>query len=137
MHVGITGGRFGPSKAQADWLRAQFTYLSALDSVVIHHGDCVGVDAYAHDLAQEFHFDIHIHPPIKLQWRAICKDATYMEKPKNYLERNRDIVDACEQVIALPGQNDGRPQSGTYYTINYANKMSTPVAVCTWIGAIL
>ncbi len=76
MKIGFTGTRHGATILQLDFLG---TLLGAPDVKELHHGDCVGADAQAHDavmhaaklgLAQ-----IYIHPPVDETHRAFCKDA--------------------------------------------------------------
>jgi len=54
---------------------------------------------------------------------------------KPYHDRNRDIVDACDVLIATP---DGpqRRHSGTWYTIDYARANRVAVVVCLPDGTI-
>ena len=48
--------------------------------------------------------------------------------PKPYLDRNRDIVDACEVLLATPDGPE-RLRSGTWSTVRYARKIGKPVEV--------
>lgn len=85
-----------------------------------HHGDCVGADELAHKLAKEvLLITTIVHPPKDLRLRAWCEGDAIMP-PKPYLERNRDIVDSCDLLIAVPATWTSVPHSGTWATIRYA-----------------
>jgi predicted Rossmann fold nucleotide-binding protein DprA/Smf involved in DNA uptake len=64
---------------------------------------------------------IIIHPPTDNKLRAYCKSDNYTQ-PKSYLERNKDIVNSCEQLIACPLTQEEELRSGTWATIRYARK---------------
>ena len=129
-HVGFTGSRTEPSPEQIDWLRQQLAVLWLAGYRVLHHGDCTGADAAAHRVAHDLGYRIMVHPPENPKHRAFC-DLTpvdYLLPERPYLTRNRDIVDACEFLLALPsGQEDNH--SGTWYTIRYADDTGVPLAM--------
>jgi len=88
-----------------------------------HHGDCVVADETICNLVKSTLF-IVCHPPINSSKRAFCEaDVMLPEKP--YLERNRNIVDAVEILIAFPDGPE-RIRSGTWSTIRYARKTNVP-----------
>ena len=86
-----------------------------------HHGDCKGADKQFHDIAKSFGYEITVHPPIDDKKRAFCK-GDYSTAPKEYLARNKDIVDACDILIATPKSAAEEVRSGTWSTIRYAKK---------------
>lgn len=94
-----------------------------------HHGDCIGSDAQAHEIAQAFGCKIVIHPPINPSKRAFCKGEITILEPRQYLDRNHDIVDACETLIATPKTSEEELRSGTWATIRYARKTGKNVIV--------
>lgn len=105
-------------------------YLSQLKEmdIYVHHGDCVGADYDFHKICSdkliEKNIKIIIHPPINNKLRAYCNgNNVYINDPKDYLDRNRDIVDSCKILIGCPmNKNYEDKRSGTWYTINYAKK---------------
>lgn len=126
MKVGFTGTRRGMSTTQVAWL-AKFLRNESVTE--FHHGDCIGSDAEAHVIAESVlkyrRIAIHIHPPISDSKRAYKHgDVEYDAKP--YLDRNRDIVDACDVLVACPGQPETL-RSGTWATVRYARKIGKPV----------
>lgn len=117
IRVGFTGTQLGMTdaqKARVDQLFAEFEY----GAVEFHHGDCVGADEEAHDLAENHSFDLEIHPPDDDSKRAFCH-APVIHEPKPYLVRNRDIVDSTEVLLACPNGEE-RLRSGTWATVRYA-----------------
>lgn len=128
MHIGFTGTRTGMSLAQARQLRAALRVAVAEhDEVVFHHGDCVGADAQAHRIALLAGCRIVIHPPTKDVLRAFCPEGEVLVA-KDYLVRNRDIVNASSIVYAgVDGPR--RPRSGTWSTVDYALKRKVSCTV--------
>jgi len=118
MRVGFTGTQDGMTDAQKETVRnIVLAYVSEFD-----HGDCVGADADAHDIvADEFGLDPWIHPPSNSYKRAWKKSSRVLA-PKPYLERNHDIVDATEALIATPKEFEEQLRSGTWATVRYARK---------------
>jgi hypothetical protein len=95
MKIGFTGSRNGMSHEQRVSLRAILTFvqhlLSSPDGAIeFHHGDCVGADSGAHDIAMEAGCYIVIHPPSNDKLRAYCEGHTgwCTTKPaQDYIER--------------------------------------------------
>jgi hypothetical protein len=125
INVGFTGSREGVTEAQA--IQLGF-FLEALfvSGARFHHGDCVGADAYAHKLAKQLGYFTVGHPPSDPKLRAFC-EADVLEVERPYLDRNKDIVDASDFMIATPSKS--RKTGGTWSTVNYARKVNKPVAV--------
>jgi len=129
-HIGFTGTREGMSEFQKRKLRvylesAVVTAGRTGDEVVFHHGDCLGADAEAHEIAHSLGIEIVIHPPIVQRMRAFCK-GIYLA-PMDYLERDRHIVDSTIGMIAAPKSNKEEKRSGTWYTVRYARKTGKTV----------
>jgi len=95
-----------------------------------HHGDCVGADEMACDIVAALYRDevtVVCHPPELDDYRAYTDyDKAWDEKP--YLERNRDIVDECDLLVAAPQSMEVR-KGGTWYTINYASEEGKPIQI--------
>lgn len=92
-----------------------------------HHGDCIGADSDAHAVVASLQDEVtvHIHPPINPIKRAFCV-GTIEHPAKEYLDRNRDIVDTCRCIFATPKEHEEQWQgSGTWATIRYAKKTKT------------
>lgn len=127
MKIGFTGTRYGMSEAQKREVRALLQKLHG-PGAVFHHGDCVGSDVEAAQIAYELGFRIVCHAPIKESDRAFFPHNDEVRPPKSYFARNRDIVDETDQLIGTPiGPDQG--SGGTWYTINYARRRGKAVIV--------
>lgn len=98
-----------------------------------HHGDCIGADAQAAKLAKGFGFVIICHPghpkdKENTMYRAFTdfNDATH--RIKSFIDRDHDIVNASESMIATPAGEE-QVRSGTWTTIRYAKKQQKPVHI--------
>lgn len=127
---GFTGTRHGMSPRQFHWLTDAFTAGAAL-----HHGGCIGADAGAHAHALSTGSAVIVHPPINPRLRMPYDDRATWLPAKEYLERDRDIVDAADLLLATP---DGprRPGSGTWYTVDYAIEIGRSVLICYSDGTV-
>ena len=136
MHVGFTGTQRGMSVNQLRAVKAILAVISLVDDhdqqyLRFHHGDCIGADAQAHDIAVAEGYIPIIHPPIDDKKRAFCEALRpqNIRNPKPYLERNHDIVDDCSLLIATPGEVTEQLRSGTWATIRYARKIGRALAI--------
>lgn len=125
--IGFTGTREGMTQDQ----RCQFALmLKELNASEFHHGDCIGADSEAHVTWLKLDKgDPVIHPPVVSTYRAYCESSRICE-PKDYLMRNRDIVDATDVLLACPKEFDEQVRgSGTWYTIRYARQRGKQVII--------
>lgn len=121
MKVGFTGTREGLTAQQH---RTLGRILMKLAPAEFHHGACVGADEQAAALLDT------------LDMRGGCDEFAYpstfgnltsqnlhtarrVAKPKAALMRNRDIVRACDILIACPKEEEEVLQSGTWSTVRY------------------
>ena len=135
--IGFTGSRRGLSRKQEDKLKMT---LSSFNIKEFHHGGCSGADHIAHSLVAYLKSNmgvdchIHVHPTdlaghsddfnIKEEYSW---DVYYRHKPP--LERNHDIVDATEVLIAISNTQHEVLRSGTWATIRYALKTRKDVVI--------
>lgn len=124
LSIGFTGTQQGMTPAQYN---AVFKILSDLknDITKVRHGDCIGADAEFHAMAQKLNLVIVIHPPINSSKRAFCKGYNEEFPKKEYLVRNRDIVDNSDILIATPHLPKEELRSGTWATVRYARRINT------------
>jgi hypothetical protein len=118
MIIGITGTKKGATGLQ---LSALEYMINKLEAVSGHHGDCIGVDAQAHELMRKLDLYIVVHPPISPKARAFCEGDKILPV-KDYLARNRDIVNVVDTLIGVPGTKIEQIRSGTWMTIRYARQ---------------
>ena len=126
MRVGFTGTQDGMTMSQRVTLIKELLMVSTNGE--FNHGDCIGADAEAHIEARELGFFITKHPPKNTSKQAFCVvDKTLV--PKDYIERNHDIVDATEMLIATPKGMQEELRSGTWATVRYARKLHRPIII--------
>lgn len=124
MKVGFTGTQRGMTDAQREMLYALLSDVAELDDGFseAHHGDCIGADAQFHELVVEQFGEVTqtvLHPPTDSRKRAYCT-AVSTRRAQSYLDRNREIVDSVDLMIATPGVFKEVLRSGTWATIRYA-----------------
>lgn len=126
MRIGFTGTQEGMTEMQAQFVFGELMMLVVTEA---HHGWCIGADAQFHEMLPWTHATIHGHPPLntsKMADLAFPPDVAH--EAKEYLVRNRDIVDATEWLIAAP-RGDEELRSGTWSTVRYARKLGRPVSI--------
>lgn len=112
--IGFTGTREGMSKVQADKVA-----LLIAQAAEWHHGQCIGADAQTHAVALDLMTPIVLHPPDNTALMADCPGAYATRAPRPYLDRNRDIVDETDEMVAAVAGPEVH-RSGTWSTIRYA-----------------
>lgn len=133
MNVGFTGTQRGLTETQWATL-CLLLYARAPGD--FHEGDCIGSDAQAAYGARLIGFRIIGHPPINQSKRAFFP-ADEWRKALPYLDRNRAIVDAVQEMIATPGEFEEQLRSGTWSTVRYARRVGKPVHVILPDGRVL
>lgn len=123
--IGFTGTQVGMTSAQQNSFSS---LVKKLNITEFHHGDCIGADSQAHKIVIQNNAFIILHPPSKKSKRAFCTADEVREK-KDYLKRNRDIVDESKLLIATPKSFKEELRSGTWATIRYAKKTSKIVYI--------
>src|SRR5574338_414577 len=133
MIIGFTGTREGMTVAQKESLRNILAQLLPID-LEFHHGGCVGADEEAHLILLElFAGSAVVHPGLnragKVAARGQYPKAEKILEPKFFLDRNKDIVDASQWLIAVPATYHESVRSGTWSTVRYARKEDKPVTI--------
>ena len=132
MIIGFTGTQDGMTSEQ---------HIAVIDIVRqvspngVHHGDCVGADEEFHRIAQSLRVPIVIHPPDNPVKRAWCEGGLVKDR-KPYLERNHDIVDSVDLLIAAPRTSEEQLRSGTWSTVRYARKIGKSIVIITPNGTV-
>ncbi len=132
MKLGFTGTRKGMTAEQIEVVAHHFDDMTIGQ---VHHGDCVGSDEEAHDIALASGVKwIEIHPPSLYTHRAFCHHdqsedlIVVVHRPYDYLKRNWNIVDATDGLVATPSGPE-QDRSGTWATIRYARRKHKPVLI--------
>lgn len=135
MRVGFTGTQLGTTPQQLSSLWIVLGQLKPVEE--FHHGDCIGSDAEAHDLVRRIFDDsvIVIHPPT-IETKRAFKGADIYRDPKDYMDRNQDIVNETDILIATPAEDEEKIRSGTWSTIRKARKRGMSVVLIYPSGSI-
>jgi len=112
MVIGFTGTRHGMTKPQ----RATLAGLLRSRSGEFHHGDAIGADREAARLAFYYGCKLVPHRPTG-------------HRSEDYLARNREIVDAADELLAAPYGMEEEQRSGTWATVRYARRAWKPVTI--------
>ncbi len=126
--IGFTGTREGMTDRQ----KQAFELIARPHSGVWHtfnHGDCVGADEDAAEIAHVYAMHVVSYPPINPKSRSTKTKNNITMPEKEYLERDRDIVDNSDILIAAPKSLTPEHRSGTWYTINYAKSQGKPIII--------
>ena len=119
MVIGFTGTRKGMTDKQKYVLAKLLSRLKSLGYDMFHHGDCVGSDEQAFQIATEKGFKTFSHPAILTDQRAFTL-SDIEDVPREPLVRNNHIVYGCDVLIATPKGDKEEVRSGTWYTIRRA-----------------
>lgn len=133
--LGVTGSRHGWTK----WQQKRFmTLLSELpwQNVEVHHGCCVGADAFVHEIALDKGYRIVGHPPLNpglMIPPSKMQELDETHPPKDYNDRNVDIVYSVDLLFGGPGgpryEKKRKQKSGSWNTIEIAIKAGKPCEV--------
>jgi len=132
--IGFTGTQRGMTLAQKLMFEAVIAKLDLLGISEFHHGDCIGSDEEAHDSISNLSaflkssIKIILHPPNKKSKRAFCL-ADESRSPLSYLDRNQEIVNDSNILIATPAEEEEVLRSGTWSTIRRARKQSKTILI--------
>lgn len=104
------------------------------------HGGCHGADLQAHDIVyREKGIYIEVWPAIGAKtpdWNALGKP-NLLRPAKRPLERNADIVNLCDLLIATPHTVEEQLRSGTWATIRYARRIHRPYMIIRPCGQVV
>lgn len=120
--IGFTGTQEGMTALQKQGVLNILSTLRGAQYEYFHHGDCIGADEEAHKIAQGLGYKIIIHPPLNQSKRAFCEGADTILRPKEYLDRNEDIVCSSNVLIATPKEMEEVLRSGTWSTVRRGKK---------------
>lgn len=134
MRVGFTGTRKGMTSAQRS--AVEQWVLSHQKWSALAHGACVGADE---DAAQIFYDDRGMFGPkpifacpstitgLTSKAALTLSDEVLPARPP--LERNHNIVNMADVLLACPKGTGEERRSGTWATIRYARRLKRPVVI--------
>lgn len=116
--VGFTGTRKGMSPNQKEQLEMILYWFYSINA--FHHGNEPHADKEAEDIF--LHSDSDDTLPSKIR----------LHKPKSFtaqhlLQRNREMVDQIDVLIAAPLTDTEQQRSGTWATVRYARQKGIPI----------
>jgi hypothetical protein len=128
MKVGFTGTRAGLSMHQDEQFKR---WMRANTPDEFHHGECSGADEQAVWEATRYSaVRVVAHPChyAAMRGRTIVGLSAETHPAKPPLARNRDIVDACDVLLACPDGPE-RLRSGTWSTVRFARRQGVRVVI--------
>ena len=136
IDIGFTGTQVGPTDSQ---IAATTRTFVELGMTRLHHGSCIGADAWAHYLARVMGSAVELHPPSITSKMARCEmlSGEVTHRPRPYLDRNHDIVDCSLSLVANPKEEEAEElRSGTWATVRYARRLGRPVRIVRPSGRV-
>lgn len=143
---GFTGTQIGWSAKQYDAFQDRIWDISSVapEDFCLHHGDCIGSDANAHEVVFEMGWNIVVHPPTVEDKRAFVHRTKFWDDerctlldPFPYLDRNKHIVSAATaELLATPQDKQERLRSGTWATVRAAKRLNLPVRLFHRDGSV-
>lgn len=133
--VGITGTRNGWTRQQQH-IVTEILFYKFFSK--FRHGDCKGSDKLFHyfvTLEMKRNEDIYIHPPNSNSLRAFCQSPNILPS-KPYLDRNWDIANEVDVLLATPKEMQEIIRSGTWSTVRYARKLKKIIYIIFPDGTI-
>ncbi len=135
MIIGFSGTRHGMTDVQ----QAVFEGLIEKPTE-FRHGSCRGSDVQAARIVRKLfkdHIPIIAHPGPSGDSNREDSGVDDEKRPsRSHLARNRDIVNACDLLIACPFESVEQTRGGTWYTIRYARNRGTKVTIIYPDGGI-
>jgi hypothetical protein len=136
IDIGFTGTQEGITDAQVAATTRTFVELGMTR---LHHGSCVGADAWSHYLARVMGVSVELHPPVNTSKMAPCEmlPGEVTHAPRPYLDRSHDIIDLSFSLVATPKEEVGETmRSGTWATVRYARKRRRPICIIRPSGEV-
>jgi hypothetical protein len=125
--VGFTGTHKGAQVLQLELAKQKLMLLKNEGFDEFHHGACIGADEQAAKIAKELGYRVVAHPglakdPANLLFRSEWDGNDEVREAKPFIERDHDIVDETEAMLATPLTYEETARSGTWTTVRYARK---------------
>lgn len=139
MKIGFTGTRQGMTPQQRtslSFVLRAYVQTNGSNRLPFHHGDCIGADSEAHNIARDLGCYIIIHPPTKSSNRAY-RGGDFVHATLPYMDRNRAIVAECDVIIGCPKEYDTVRRSGTWATMRFAQRAGKPVVMIRPDGEVV
>lgn len=135
-HLAFTGSKDRITEAQKVRLLFELKAARKNGFLWMHNGDCVTSDAEAAGQWADLNRKIMLHPPHKDTYRAFIDYADVVCETRGYLERDQDMVECSELLIATPQTYNEQRRSGTWTTIRYARKLRMKIIIILPDGTV-
>jgi hypothetical protein len=126
MIAGVTGSREKPTGVQVRNCRQ---WIEDNKPQELHHGGCVGADEAVAQIGACHTPKCVCHPPLERslasQYAIQISDQCLPDKP--YEDRNQDIVNICDILLAMPKTMKEEQRSGTWMTVRMARRAKKPI----------
>jgi hypothetical protein len=132
IRLGFTGTRKGMTNRQLlSFLETVKIFAKARIIKEFHHENYIGADKETHDkMINISGCEVIVHfAKIKSPMIAKLEGDFWRMPSKPPLERNKDIVDETDNLIACPDSSKEKLRSGTWATIRYAKKKNKAVVI--------
>lgn len=135
MRVGFTGTRNGMTEQQVSVFKDAIRFIGVENVTEFHQGCCVGADEQAVLAMLDLGFPgdkIWAHLPENKS--KIFKFHKGLEnirivQPKPYLERNKNIVERSDVLLAAPESGTEILRSGTWSTVRAGRVKKMPIKI--------
>lgn len=136
MIIGFTGTQHGMTADQKETFKM---VIAEYRPARFNHGGCIGADEDAHFMVVET-IPVVTYPGVDKAGlpskRGRFDGAAEVKKEKPYLDRNKDIVNDSDVMVATPQTFNEEIRSGTWSTVRYAGKVGKKVIVIWPDGSI-
>ena len=130
IKIGFTGTQTGMTQHQKDMVELILTFHKYSGGISeVHHGDCVGADDEFNTIAGDKYLLKSIAHPSDIDSKRAWGRYEVCLPTKTPLERNHNIVDAVDIMIATPKERLEVLRSGTWATIRYCRKIGKIVHI--------
>lgn len=133
--IGFTGSQNGMTPEQKVAVSALLRDLNKQGFGIFYHGDCVGADLQAAELATLIGY-YTVAMPSNIKGKRAFHKSNKIMKPDRPIPRNHKIVDISNLMIATPKSNFNILRSGTWATIRYINKRRKHMIIVWPSGAM-
>jgi hypothetical protein len=130
--VGFTGTSAGAVSEQVRRIDDRLANLKKIGFDEFHHGLCIGADEQAAAIAKRLGYRVVAHPGLASDAGNLDRRSTFdgndeICAAKPFAERDREIVDTTECLLAVPSTREQDASSGTWATVRYARDRGKPV----------
>lgn len=130
MNIGFTGTRRGLTIKQIEAVMSILEANYIAGAKEFHHGNCIGADEQAAQMAKEIGYATIAHPSnLSAKYQSAFRSSVIL-RPEPPLVRNQIILSISQYIICCP-KNFIMPESlrgqGTWWTIQESDRLMHPM----------